>query len=127
MFQCFLLLETGIFFQGVDTFVAACFQVWKACLDESSDRDVPPFTCAIKIIKDAHPDNIQQLTEEAALMAGFDHPNVISLIGVVTPKMIVMPFCKNGDLHSFLQRKAVALDCKVKPHRLRCMQSHVLN
>jgi serine/threonine protein kinase len=45
---------------------------------------------------------------EAALMAQFDHPNVVSLIGVCTagdPHVLVLQFCENGSLLSFLQAR----------------------
>lgn len=92
------------------------YQVSKALLDEQSERNVPKFMCAVKITTGDHAGAIQELAEEAALMADFDHRNVMSLIGVVTrgtPKMIVIPFCSNGDLHGFLQRMAGALNFKV--------------
>lgn len=60
---------------------------------------------------------MKEFTEEAALMAGFRHKNVISLIGVVTrgtPRMMVVPFCGNGDLKGFLARMAGALNLKVQ-------------
>ena len=46
-----------------------------------------------------------QLLEEAALMAQFDHLNVVKLIGVVTqgnPLLVVMEFCSGGALDSYL-------------------------
>ena len=42
---------------------------------------------------------------EAHLLLQFTHPNVLSMLGVVTiddPVMIIFPFMKNGDLRSFL-------------------------
>lgn len=89
----------------------------KAFLDEQSERNTPRFMCAVKIIRDGHPGALQELTEEAALMADFDHRNVMSLIGVITrgmPKMIMLPFCSNGDLHGFLRRMNGALNFRVR-------------
>uniref|UniRef100_A0A671SK15 receptor protein-tyrosine kinase n=1 Tax=Sinocyclocheilus anshuiensis TaxID=1608454 RepID=A0A671SK15_9TELE len=53
---------------------------------------------------------IEEFLNEAACMKDFDHPNVIRLLGVCLevvsghfPKpMVVLPFMKYGDLHSFL-------------------------
>ncbi|XP_029450170.1 tyrosine-protein kinase Mer [Rhinatrema bivittatum] len=53
---------------------------------------------------------IEEFLSEAACMKDFDHPNVIRLLGVCleassrqTPKpMVILPFMKYGDLHSFL-------------------------
>ncbi|XP_030050521.1 tyrosine-protein kinase Mer, partial [Microcaecilia unicolor] len=53
---------------------------------------------------------IEEFLSEAACMKDFDHPNVIKLLGVCleassrrTPKpMVILPFMKFGDLHSFL-------------------------
>ncbi|KAM5165514.1 tyrosine-protein kinase Mer [Mantella aurantiaca] len=53
---------------------------------------------------------IEEFLSEAACMKDFNHPNVISLLGVClevgprrSPKpMVILPFMKYGDLHSFL-------------------------
>ncbi|MEE6474883.1 hypothetical protein FKM82_010524 [Ascaphus truei] len=53
---------------------------------------------------------IEEFLSEAACMKDFNHPNVIRLLGVcleVSPRripkpMVVLPFMKYGDLHSFL-------------------------
>ncbi|XP_037534350.1 tyrosine-protein kinase Mer [Nematolebias whitei] len=55
---------------------------------------------------------IEEFLNEAACMKDFDHPNVIKLLGVCLevsaehfPKpMVILPFMKYGDLHSFLLR-----------------------
>ncbi|KAF3708356.1 Tyrosine-protein kinase Mer [Channa argus] len=55
---------------------------------------------------------IEEFLNEAACMKDFNHPNVIKLLGVCLevssehfPKpMVILPFMKYGDLHSFLQR-----------------------
>ena len=91
--------------------------MFKAFLDEQSERNIPRFMCAVKIIRDGYPDALQELTEEATLMADFNHRNVMSLIGVVTrgtPKMIILPFCSNGDLHGFLRCMKGALNLRVR-------------
>ncbi|XP_077342240.1 tyrosine-protein kinase Mer isoform X3 [Lithobates pipiens] len=53
---------------------------------------------------------IEEFLSEAACMKDFNHPNVISLLGVClevgprrSPKpMVILPFMEYGDLHSFL-------------------------
>ncbi|XP_073338018.1 tyrosine-protein kinase Mer [Pagrus major] len=55
---------------------------------------------------------IEEFLNEAACMKDFNHPNVIKLLGVCLevgaghfPKpMVILPFMKYGDLHSFLLR-----------------------
>uniref|UniRef100_A0A7N6AMD9 receptor protein-tyrosine kinase n=1 Tax=Anabas testudineus TaxID=64144 RepID=A0A7N6AMD9_ANATE len=55
---------------------------------------------------------IEEFLNEAAYMKDFNHPNVIRLLGVCLevgpghfPKpMVILPFMKYGDLHSFLLR-----------------------
>uniref|UniRef100_A0A6Q2Y3K5 Tyrosine-protein kinase receptor TYRO3 n=1 Tax=Esox lucius TaxID=8010 RepID=A0A6Q2Y3K5_ESOLU len=55
--------------------------------------------------------DIEQCLKEAAYMKDFHHPNVIPLIGVSLHRrpqqrlpipMVVLPFMKHGDLHTFL-------------------------
>jgi len=41
------------------------------------------------------------------MLAQFNHPNVLALLGVVTveePVLVVIPFMKNGDLRAFLSK-----------------------
>ncbi|XP_067841407.1 tyrosine-protein kinase Mer [Heptranchias perlo] len=54
---------------------------------------------------------IEEFLSEAACMKDFDHPNVIKLLGVclelssreqIAKPMVILPFMKHGDLHSFL-------------------------
>ncbi|XP_078068411.1 tyrosine-protein kinase Mer [Mustelus asterias] len=56
---------------------------------------------------------IEEFLSEAACMKDFDHPNVIKLLGVclemsprepIAKPMVILPFMKHGDLHSFLLR-----------------------
>ncbi|XP_043112120.1 tyrosine-protein kinase Mer isoform X2 [Puntigrus tetrazona] len=61
---------------------------------------------------------IEEFLNEAACMKDFHHPNVIRLLGVCLevisghfPKpMVVLPFMKYGDLHSFLLRSRLTED-----------------
>ncbi|XP_024129480.1 tyrosine-protein kinase receptor TYRO3 [Oryzias melastigma] len=68
---------------------------------------------AVKVLKTdiTSSGDIEQCLKEAAYMKDFHHPNVIQLIGVSLHRrpgqrlpipMVVLPFMKHGDLHTFL-------------------------
>ncbi|XP_029937878.1 tyrosine-protein kinase receptor TYRO3 isoform X2 [Myripristis murdjan] len=68
---------------------------------------------AVKVLKSdiTSSSDIEQCLKEAAYMKDFHHPNVIQLIGVSLHRrpgqrlpipMVVLPFMKHGDLHTFL-------------------------
>ncbi|XP_054913083.1 tyrosine-protein kinase receptor TYRO3 [Poeciliopsis prolifica] len=68
---------------------------------------------AVKVLKSdiTSSGDIEQCLKEAAYMKDFHHPNVIKLIGVSLHRrpgqrlpipMVVLPFMKHGDLHTFL-------------------------
>ncbi|XP_069008873.1 tyrosine-protein kinase receptor TYRO3 [Embiotoca jacksoni] len=68
---------------------------------------------AVKVLKSdiTSSGDIEQCLKEAAYMIDFNHPNVIKLIGVSLHRrpgqrlpipMVVLPFMKHGDLHTFL-------------------------
>ncbi|KAM4541108.1 tyrosine-protein kinase receptor TYRO3 [Fundulus diaphanus] len=76
--------------------------------DDSSVQKV-----AVKVLKSdvTSSGDIEQCLKEAAYMKDFHHPNVIKLIGVSLHRrpnqrlpipMVVLPFMKHGDLHTFL-------------------------
>ncbi|KFP05586.1 Tyrosine-protein kinase Mer, partial [Calypte anna] len=60
---------------------------------------------------------IEEFLSEAACMKDFNHPNVIKLLGVcielssqqVPKPMVILPFMKYGDLHSFLLRSRLEM------------------
>jgi len=55
--------------------------------------------------EDATRDDKKNFLGEANMLLQFNHPNVLTLLGVVTidePVLIIIPFMKNGDLRSFL-------------------------
>ncbi|XP_006812809.2 hepatocyte growth factor receptor-like [Saccoglossus kowalevskii] len=71
-------------------------------MDYRNSRDV-----AVKILKnDMDLNDVRRFIEEGLLMKDFDHPNVLSLIGVCVEKdgapLIVLPFMKNGDLKAYI-------------------------
>ena len=58
-------------------------------------------------VEGASDENKNDFLGEAQLLSQFHHPNVLSLLGVVTvddPVLVITPYMKNGDLHSFLTR-----------------------
>lgn len=72
-----------------------------------------PQKVAVKVLKTdiTTSCDIEQCLKEAANMKDFNHPNVIQLIGVSLHRrpghrlpvpMVVLPFMKHGDLHTFL-------------------------
>lgn len=72
-----------------------------------------PQKVAVKVLKTdiTTSCDIEQCLKEAAYMKDFNHPNVIQLIGVSLHRrpgqrlpvpMVVLPFMKHGDLHTFL-------------------------
>lgn len=85
--------------------------VQKALLDEHRTLGVPSYICAAKTLL---PDlatgvELQNLLLEAAVTAQMDHPNVLSLIGVVTrgePVCLLLQYCEFGALDSYLQKRS---------------------
>jgi serine/threonine protein kinase len=58
----------------------------------------------------SQPENTDNFVKESILMLGFDHPNVLKLLGVCFDTsghlpLIVLPFMANGDLRSYLMSK----------------------
>ena len=53
--------------------------------------------------------NVEDLRKECAKMSEFDHPNVLTLIGVCLDggpaPYIIMPFMENGSLLSYLKKE----------------------
>ena len=55
-------------------------------------------------------DNVNDFISECVIMLGFDHPNVLKLLGVCFDTsdglpLIVLPYMENGDLKSYLLSK----------------------
>ncbi|XP_053169482.1 tyrosine-protein kinase Mer isoform X2 [Hemicordylus capensis] len=77
---------------------------------------------------------IEEFLREAACMKDFDHPNVIKLLGVciepssqqVPKPMVILPFMKYGDLHSFLLRSRLGMGPQYVPlQTLLKFMSHI--
>jgi serine/threonine protein kinase len=92
--------------------------VWKALLDESKGANgVPEYMVAAKTVldKDANSDATDDLLNEAAVMAqvaGADgHPNLVSLIGVITsgnPLILLLSYAEHGSVLGVLSTRAAA-------------------
>eukprot|EP00730_Choanoeca_flexa_P008106 TRINITY_DN12443_c0_g1_i9.p1 TRINITY_DN12443_c0_g1~~TRINITY_DN12443_c0_g1_i9.p1 ORF type:complete len:1632 (+),score=285.35 TRINITY_DN12443_c0_g1_i9:557-4897(+) len=81
--------------------------VYKGLLIEG--RGMPDYLVAVKSLHAMGSNGDRtELLEEAAVMAQFSHPNVISLIGVVTvgkPLLVVQEFAELGSLKEYIQTK----------------------
>uniref|UniRef100_A0A8B9VZ74 receptor protein-tyrosine kinase n=1 Tax=Anas zonorhyncha TaxID=75864 RepID=A0A8B9VZ74_9AVES len=84
-----------------------------------SQPEGTPLKVAVKTMKmdNFSQREIEEFLSEAACMKDFDHPNVIKLLGVcielsslqVPKPMVILPFMKYGDLHSFLLRSRLEM------------------
>ncbi len=86
-------------------------EVCRGVLDESYELDaVPAYAVAVKTCKDLVGTGADDLRREATVMAQLgSHPNIVSLIGVVTrgsPLLVIMSLCENGSLQAELQRSS---------------------
>ena len=88
--------------------------VHKGLLNEQASKGAPAFVVAVKTanLDSDGSDNRKDLLHEAALMARFDHPNIVALIGVVLqpasqPK-VVMQHYERGSLKALLQSGALS-------------------
>lgn len=79
-------------------------------LDESSTQGgVPGYQVAVKTSKEAKGEGADEMLREATVMAQVSgHPNLVSLIGVVTsgvPLLLAISMCENGSLLSLLKER----------------------
>ncbi|XP_061212895.1 tyrosine-protein kinase Mer [Neopsephotus bourkii] len=84
-----------------------------------SQPEGTPLKVAVKTMKldNFSHREIEEFLSEAACMKDFNHPNVIKLLGVcmelssqqVPRPMVILPFMKYGDLHSFLLRSRLEM------------------
>lgn len=99
-------------------------QVWKGILDEAHSRGTPAYTIAAKTVKDAanNPEGAQDLVAEATVMMQVSgHPNLVSIIGVITagdPLVLVLQYCEHGSALGYLKKmfaagKAVTVEAKM--------------
>ena len=70
---------------------------------------MPGYLVACKSVIDPASEGAKDLLQEAVVMANVDHPNLVSLIGVITsgvPLLLVVAFCEHGSLLSVLRTNA---------------------
>uniref|UniRef100_A0A8C6Y426 receptor protein-tyrosine kinase n=1 Tax=Naja naja TaxID=35670 RepID=A0A8C6Y426_NAJNA len=96
---CFFSLSTGEF---------------GSVMEGQLSQDGAVFKVAVKTMKSnchMHRSEMEDFLSEAVCMKDFDHPNVMKLIGVCLQNtesegypspVVILPFMKHGDLHSFL-------------------------
>jgi serine/threonine protein kinase len=91
-------------------------EVYKAQLDELFTRRTPEYTVAAKTVLDAQnsPEATKEMLAEAGVMAAVgSHPNLVSLIGIITrgdPLVLVLQFCAQGELLGMLKKAAAKGD-----------------
>ena len=81
---------------------------------------MPEYMAAAKTVKESAPASAtDELVREAALMAQMDrHPNIVSLVGVVTrgtPKMLLISLAQHGSLLEYLQKNSGANNLNLTP------------
>jgi len=85
-------------------------EVWKGMLDETNEHR--SYLVAAKTVLDAKssPEATLELEQEAIVMAHVGgHPNLVSLIGVITrgdPLVLIISYCEHGSLLSMLRKRA---------------------
>lgn len=95
-------------------------EVWKAVLDESQTQGgVPGYQVAVKTSKEGRGEGAEEMLREATVMAQVSgHPNLVSLIGVVTsgvPLLLAISMCENGSLLSMLKDRKLTGKSEGKP------------
>jgi surface protein len=98
--------------------------VWKAMLDESTTTGNPEYQVAAKTVLDANsaPEATADLMTEAAVMAQLaGHPNLVSIIGVVTsgnPLILILSYCDHGSMLSHLKRSVAEGNALPLAHKI---------
>lgn len=61
--------------------------------------------------KNTHSNDFSDFLVEATIMKGFEHPNILSLMGIIVDGediFVVLPYMANGDLQKHVLRKVKA-------------------
>jgi hypothetical protein len=94
-------------------------EVWKAVLDESAAGGVPGYMVAVKTSKETKGEGADEMLREATVMAQVSgHPNLVSLVGVVTsgaPLLLLLSLCENGSLLALLKKRQQQTRSRTKP------------
>ncbi|PKU33239.1 tyrosine-protein kinase mer [Limosa lapponica baueri] len=109
----------GPFSSPVEVFIPGSGEFGSVMEGRLSQPEGTPQKVAVKTMKldNFSQREIEEFLSEAACMKDFDHPNVIKLLGVcielssqqVPKPMVILPFMKYGDLHSFLLRSRLEM------------------
>ena len=84
-------------------------EVWKGVFDDSAKGGVSDYLVGVKTLIKQTEESTEEMLQESLVMAHIgSHKNVISIVGVVSvgmPKLLVMSFCENGSLLSYLKTR----------------------
>ena len=102
-------------------------EVYSAMLNERSSTGVPSYRVAVKVPRElpgggpGAPNAMEELFKEAALMAQFDHPNIVALIGVVSRNQrckVILQYCDRGSLRSLVRADKLSKGADTIPLRV---------